>query len=322
MQVIITLSIILVLIGEGHATFMRNFTWKNEESLWIDCIEKYPQLFRAHHNLGRYYADNNEEEKAIKEYQEAIQLESIHNTIEKSVTFANLGTIFFLKEELEKAKNYYLEAIRIDPCSRGAHNNLGALLAITTDDYRGVFNELKKEIDCDEYSAHAHSNMGILLIKMGRLGEGIATLEGALEIDPYNIGTLERLGYAYIKKRRLGTASIYFKKALKQGHIRTLLYLAEIYIIGGHEQKAQNSLSQFLGLVEDRNLDSFLDELLGEESLLKTTPNMDIVLPRLCKAYKEKVKFLKKKRFLSEYVDKECLRYERKESEAKWGGYL
>lgn len=296
MQAIIALSIVLVIIGEGHATFMRNFTWRSEKGLWIDCVEKYPYLFRAHHNLGKYYNEYNQKEKAIEEYKKALGPKAIHTIEEKSITYFNLGLIYFQKKEYEKAKEYYLQAIKLNPCCRGAHNNLAVLLATTRNNYQEVFNELKKAITCNPASTNAYSNMGILLTKMGKTDEGVVNLKKGLEIEPYHVPTLERLGYAYMKKGHLGTASLYFKRALNQRpiNIRAFLYLAEIYALSGDTHKAQKSLSQFVDIIHQKDLASFLDNLVETESLLNIRPDMSIILPLLSKAYSEKGASLRK----------------------------
>ena len=296
MQVIIALSISLIIVGEGHATFMRNFTWKNEESLWIDCIDKYPNLFRPHHNLGRYYGDQNNNEKAIELYEKALTLRATNTKTEKAITYFNLGAIYFRQKEFEKAKDYYLKALEIDPCCQGAHNNLAIILAATNKNYKEIHNELQKAIACEPASMKARSNIGILLVKMGKIDEGIIEIKKALIIDPYNIPTLERLGYAYMKKNLLGTASIYFKRAFNQKHksLTPFLYLTEIYILAGHEEKAQKSISHFIDLAQDRTLLSFLDDLLEETSLLQIRPDMNIILPLLNRAYQKKVLLIKK----------------------------
>jgi tetratricopeptide (TPR) repeat protein len=298
MQVMVIVSIILVLIGEGHATFMRNFTWRSEETLWIDVIEKYPDSFRGNHNLAKYYFEHNQEEKGIEGYKKALGLEAIHSKDEKSTTALNLGIIYYNRGELEKAKSYYLQALTIDPCTKGANNNLAVLLSMTTRDQEEVFNLLKKAIACGRQSTQEHSNMGLLFIKAGRLDRGIAYLETALEMAPKNNDALEGLGYAYMKKGLLGKASIYFRRAFNQTpkNIRALLYLAQLYTIGGHKEKAQESLSQFVDFVQDRDLGAFLDELFGEESLLRIRPDMTIIYPLLSKIYEQKITSLKKNR--------------------------
>lgn len=298
MQVIVTLSIILVIIGEGHATFMRNFTWKTDESLWIDVIEKYPHSFRAHHNLAQYYAEDGQEEKAIQGYRKALNLGAIHKKEEKNVAAFNLALIYFMKKEYAKAKEYYDQALTMDPCAMGANNNVAVLLSLTTKDYEAVFNALNEAIECDPESTQAHSNMGLLLLKRGRWDQGIASLKKALYIEPNNTDALEGLGYAYMKKGLLGTAYIYFDKAFNQKpkNIRALLYLAQLYRIGGHEERARKTLSQFLDYVQDRDLGSVLDQLLGKESLIRVRPDMSLILPLLSRVYEQKITALEKNR--------------------------
>jgi tetratricopeptide (TPR) repeat protein len=294
MQAIIAFSITLVIIGEGHATFMRNFTWRNEKSLWIDCVDKYPALYRSHHNLGKYYGDQDETQNAIAEYQEALKLKSMNSKNDKAITYYNLGVIHFYKKEFEKAKAYYLQALEIDPCCPGAHNNLAVVLAATDRNHEAVLDELNKAIICEPQSMQAYSNLGILLVNMEQIDEGIGELKKALAIDPANIPTLERLGYAYLKKGLLGTASIYFNKALIQrpGSVRALLYLAEIYCLSGNKEKAQESLNHFADAVQDQNLISFLDDLQEDPSLFTITPDMHIILPLLYTAYQQRAVLL------------------------------
>ncbi|MGD8229399.1 MAG: hypothetical protein PVI20_16600, partial [Desulfobacteraceae bacterium] len=120
----------------------------------------------------------------------------------------------------------------------------------------------------------------------------------ALDIEPNNTDALEGLGYAYMKKGLLGTAYIYFDKAFDQKpkNIRALLYLAQLYKIGGHEERARKTLSQFLDFIQNKDLASVLDQLLGEESLIRVKPDMGLILPLLSKVYEQEINSLEKNR--------------------------
>jgi protein O-mannosyl-transferase len=91
MKYVLCAFIVLLLVGLGHSTFMRNFTWKNEESLWIDASEKAPGEFRVHHNLGKFYQDYGFNQEAIEEYKKALAAPSGHRKGEIIVTHYNLG---------------------------------------------------------------------------------------------------------------------------------------------------------------------------------------------------------------------------------------
>ena len=199
MQIIIALSMVLIIVGEAHATFMRNFIWRNEESLWIDCIEKYPHLFRAHHNLGKYYTALNQDEKAIAQYTKALGLEERHIQGERSISYYNLGLIYTKRKEYEKAKEYYLQALKLNPQFSEAHHNLASVLANNPNNQAHVFEELKKAIIYNPEISLAYSDLGFLLAKTGKFDAAIIEIKKALKINPNNVPALERMGYVQAK---------------------------------------------------------------------------------------------------------------------------
>jgi len=127
-------------------------------------------------------------------------------------------------------------------------------------------------------------------VNRGKRNEGIVELKKALEIDPHNAPTLERLGYAYLKKGLLGAASMCFKKILSQKdkNFRAFLYGAQIYSLSGDHQKARQTLTHFLDIMPDKELIPFLEDLIKEKNLLQASPDMNVILPLLAEAYQHK----------------------------------
>ena len=316
MQTIIAISIVLIIVGEGHATFMRNFTWRNEKSLWIDCIDKYPNLFRGHHNLGKYYAELNQDEKAIAEYKKALGLKEIHIKGEKSISYYNLGLIYSKKKEYEKAKRYYVHALKLNPQFSDAHHNLAALLANNPNNQPYVYEELKKAITYNPKTSHAYSDIGFLLAKMGKFDAAIIEIHKALQIDPDNVPALERLAFAYRGKGEMGKAVSYFLKALKQKppDIRAILLLAETYLIIGEDGRARDILSQATDSSSAKEFLSFVEQIVEEDNILQIRPDMDVILPLLSEVFKEKGALFKKN---SEY----CLDMIKKKGNKRGDGH-
>jgi tetratricopeptide (TPR) repeat protein len=56
-------------------TFERNSVWHDELTLWQDCLEKSPNKWRVHNNLGKEYFRRWETDRAIYHYQKALQIE-------------------------------------------------------------------------------------------------------------------------------------------------------------------------------------------------------------------------------------------------------
>ena len=298
-QVLISSSLVGIIISMGHGTFMRNYAWKNEESLWVDCIEKNPRSFRAHQNLGLYYHKAGNYKNAISEYEIALKCPEIHSTKEKGITYFNLGLIAHKRAEHQRAIGYYSRALEMDPCCPGAHNNLAGLLLYPHDtNLQEVRQLLEKAVLCnhDTEIPLAYSNLGSVLMRMGKTDEAIYTLNKAMEIDPDNPLPLLRIAWAYKEKGRLGKASVYLKKLLNHnpGDITGFLCLAEIYVRSGHVDKAEDIMHRLVNTIPPEDCIPFLNGLLQEKSSLDVAPDINLLLPHLAKAYQSRALLLQK----------------------------
>ncbi|MBW2344506.1 MAG: tetratricopeptide repeat protein, partial [Deltaproteobacteria bacterium] len=115
MQYVLSGFLVLVLIGLGHSTFIRNMTWKNPESLWIDAVEKSPNLVRTHNNLGRHYFQKGNMEKAVFQLEKALKMPAYNRRDEKFITNYNLGRIYRELKDYGKALQYYKKAAALNP---------------------------------------------------------------------------------------------------------------------------------------------------------------------------------------------------------------
>jgi tetratricopeptide (TPR) repeat protein len=294
MQSLLLIFIVLFLVGEGHATFVRNRVWITEESLWLDCLEKYPRSFRAHHNLGRYYDHLEQDGKAYQEYLQALACDAIHSTKEKAVTYFNLGLIAHKRKAYDRARFYYLKAVEIDPCVPGVHNNLAGLLSLESEAMHRIHEELLKAIHCGHETerAIATSNLGILLYKMGRVQDACSTLQDAMEMDPENPMTRLRLGYVHKALGHFGRAYLSFKKILDThpADIAALLHLAELYARAGLEHRSEAPIVEAIGLIGLDNLQPYLNAVLRDSDLLSIKPDINLLLPRLLKVVRQEEK--------------------------------
>jgi Flp pilus assembly protein TadD len=60
----------------------------------------------------------------------------------------------------------------------------------------------------------AHNNLGLLLVKLGRIDEAIAHYRKSLEVNPDKIGTLPNLAFALVQKGQLTDAIPLLQRAL------------------------------------------------------------------------------------------------------------
>lgn len=287
MQAIISIFVTLVLIGQGHSTFMRNFIWKTEEGLWLDAVDKYPQLPRAHHNLGRYYGEIGKTEKAIAEYEAALNLKRDANAITHHLTHYNLALIYSRINEEDKAIGHLHKAIAIFPRFADAYNNL-AIIMTNREKYDNAFKLLIKSLTYNRKSPQAHNNLGFVLLKLHRIDASISEFKQALYLKEDDPKYMQNLGIAYKYKGRLSKSVRCFRSVLKKNPRALLprLYLAETYWLMGKKGVAKDTISHTFDLLPPKVVYSKI-KIFYHKKPLQELPERSIILPLLKSSYLE-----------------------------------
>jgi tetratricopeptide (TPR) repeat protein len=85
----------------------------------------------------------------------------------------------------------------------------------------------------------AHSNLGVLLSRLGRFDEAIAEYKKALELEPGNASVTLNLGLAYYKSERIPEATQEFSKARQMApdNLQITLLLADCQLRMGQNEK-------------------------------------------------------------------------------------
>jgi len=99
---------------------------------------------------------------------------------------SNIGVRQFVIARIENTADYHLRQLRATPDEASVHNNYAVFLNQTENDMPGAEQEFRKAIELDPNFAVALSNLGGLLVKMGRRAEAAHYYERALEVSPKN----------------------------------------------------------------------------------------------------------------------------------------
>ena len=251
LQALLIIFLILVPIGWGHSTFVRNMAWKTDESLYLDCVEKYPDLARPHNNLGSVYGKKHLYQKAIDEYLIALSKKNDNNLVANAWIYHNLGSIYQKLGKDEKAMFYYDQAFRFQPLFSPSHINKGIIL-MKNDHYDKAESEFRKAIKGNKNLVLAYGNLGFLLIATGQTDEGIINLKKAVEKNPHSPEAIRMLGLAYKLKDKAGKAIIYLKKALTidPNDPLALLHLAHIYFSNGMNGQKDEAMACFFDICD------------------------------------------------------------------------
>jgi Tfp pilus assembly protein PilF len=289
LQMTILLFIVLLLVSLGHMSYLRNLAWKDEESLWTDCLNKYPHSFRAHHNLGRHFHLSGHILKAEEHYLAALKAGDLHSRKEKGTSYHNLGLVAQWRGHPDKALWCYQKAVEVNPCSPGTHNNLATLLlAHPEPDKRLILETLRKAIECghEEEVPLALSNMGMVLLRTGNPDQGMEALRQAVKLDPLNPLSLLRLGVGYQEGGQGGRAFLHFQRSLSldPGNITAHLCLAEVLFRKGLVERGKRALDFLLQSVSSRQISDYLFGIKKENPWMEIRPDMKLILPYLKEA--------------------------------------
>ena len=280
MQIIIAASVILVLIASGNSTFVRNFAWKTDETLWLDAVEKSPNLSRAHHNLGKYYDDIGLKRTALKHYQQALKLPEGPNRRSHYITNYNIGLIYKSLKDADNARRYLLKAVELEPLFSPAYTSLG-IMCIQKGQNGKALDCFIKALTHDISSQKARNYTGLALLRQKKFEGAISQFEKALKANPNDLYALTHIGVAYKCKGEFNKATRCFKKVLgiDPEYVTASLHLIEVFSLRGEEKKAEQTAEELIEQFPDDKCSLLIDKRIIETGSLLAPLDLQIISP-------------------------------------------
>lgn len=204
-------AFVLALIALSVAAFARNGLWSDDARMWEDVARKSPSLAEPHNNLGAAYAKKGYYDKAAAAYQRALQIDPKYQDARVNLSKVyldqgkddqafdvlaaagsaaespgyhnNLGLLFARQGKMERARDEFLAALRIDPGSADVRYNLGRVYAETGDLIAAVA-EYEHALTVAPDLIDAHYELGLSYAELGRIADGISEFETVLRLNP------------------------------------------------------------------------------------------------------------------------------------------
>jgi tetratricopeptide (TPR) repeat protein len=179
---------IATLLFMGLGTYKRNMAFATEETMWKDVILKDKRSVRGYNNLGIWYEQQGEFDKAIRHYSRTVQLAPMFPN-----PYINLGNVYHKKKDFAKAEKFMKRALSLDPKSALASYNLGNILRESGKTHDAV-GSYKRALQLNPRYIEAANNLANIYFKGRNFSEAIKYYRQALFIDPtfamsyYNIG--------------------------------------------------------------------------------------------------------------------------------------
>jgi serine/threonine protein kinase/tetratricopeptide (TPR) repeat protein len=167
---------------------------------------------------GRYLRKGTlEQRQRSKEYfEEAIRIDPNY-----APAYAGLADYYWLNEELlphiamSQAERYAQKALELDQTLAHAHLSLGSVRFFGDWDWTGADREFKRAIELNPSDSEAHRAYANYFSALGREGEAQAEIRRALELDPLYIATQITAGWVFYFAHQYDKAAEQCQKALE-----------------------------------------------------------------------------------------------------------
>jgi protein O-mannosyl-transferase len=178
-------------------TWQRNETYRSEEAIWRDTVEKVPGNERAHNDLGfKLSTMPGRRDDAIAEYEAALRVNPAYPEAHN-----NLGTVLdSIPGRASDAIAHYREAVRLKPDYAVAYYDLGNALVTTPGGASEAIADYEEAVRLIPDFAEAHNNLGTALETIpGRREEAISHYREAMRLQPDSAAPHFNLGSALLK---------------------------------------------------------------------------------------------------------------------------
>jgi tetratricopeptide (TPR) repeat protein len=123
-------GVAIIVIACGALTLQRNLDWKDNLSLFSSGVRKDPSSAAAHYNLGTAYMEKEDLASARREWERTLAIAPDY-----ADALTQMGTLAAVRGDLPTAERYYLAALQAppgvsDPEKSMAHYNLGKIYEI------------------------------------------------------------------------------------------------------------------------------------------------------------------------------------------------
>jgi tetratricopeptide (TPR) repeat protein len=206
---VITSILIMITAFYSAQTIKRNFTWKDNYTLWSNTVTKSPDGAEPHNNLGKASYDRGFIDKAMEHFQIAVGLKPDY-----AEAYNNLGNIYYDKRFIDKALEYFQFATRLKPNYAHAYYNIGTVyydkgLIVTAIEQYQIAIRLKP------YFPEAHYNLGIAYDDSGSLDKAAEHYQIAVKLKPYYPEARNNLGIIYARQGQMDKAIKEFSIAIQ-----------------------------------------------------------------------------------------------------------
>ena len=259
-------GIALLLAFQGHTTFERNDIVRSDMHLWLDNVQKAPNLSRPRINLAKHYYEAGMYDEAYRELKTAEDLNRDTNMRQIGLASYNLG-VYYLNQlkDRARAEQQFIRSLDRFP---GLPSAIAGLITVYLQDGKTerAWELLKPYVRDQIHSTEIANACGLVLLKKGNAGEAIRIAARSLSLKWNSAQPWEILGEAWRMQGQWRKAAQCWEEALRLSphNPRAHLALVELYDRLQESPALSRMAVRCFVLKGDAELDEWLKTLARE----------------------------------------------------------
>lgn len=164
------------------------------------------------------------------------------------ILLLTLGALTWKQAQVYRdPETLWVDTLKKNPNSWMAHSNLGTVL-LKLGRVGEAIAHYKKALEIDPNYAAGHNNLGNAFLRIGQLDESLAHLQKALEIDPAYPEAHNNLGNTFVQMGRLEEAIAHYRKAVERDpkYVEAYNNLGAAFLQIGHAEESLAHLRKAL----------------------------------------------------------------------------
>jgi tetratricopeptide (TPR) repeat protein len=207
-QIALTLSAMLVISVLSVCTHFQVRHWQNSYTLFQHAFGITGDNYTVCRHLAECLNEQNRLDEAIENYQKCL-----HEIPDSTEVLNNLGIALGKQGKFDEAIKYFEAALRIKPDFAEVHINLGITLA-AKGEFAEALRHYKTAAETTD-TPRLYSNLGSLLLNIGRFEEAAIAYRKALSATPDDFNVLGKLGCALAHTGKFDEAISVLTKSLQ-----------------------------------------------------------------------------------------------------------
>ncbi|MFG0265690.1 MAG: tetratricopeptide repeat protein [Rhodopirellula sp. JB055] len=226
-------ALLLATVSFSQATI-----YSGLEVLWRDTLDKNPNSFMAHNNLGALLNRRGDYLEAETHLRRSLEIKPtfVDSVINLAQARQNLG-------DLEEALSLYTRATELAPGLAEAHNGLGATQGMMGN-FEASEKSLNRAIEVDPNYANSYGNLATLRSAQGRHEEAVELFQTAVQLDPERMEHRTNLARALMASQRWDDASAAWQGILEETP-KDVSAILNLGVIAANQKRTEDAIGYF-----------------------------------------------------------------------------